>query len=104
MRNYFAAPWVGARYARGRPDVHTAIAASIGRQVAPGRLLERALVAFLSTQSSPIAAVEAGLTSVAALEAPLQDGLARLFPDGPGGAAEPIALRFSGPVFYLRPV
>ena len=25
MRNYFAAPWGGARYARGRPDVHTAI-------------------------------------------------------------------------------
>src|SRR5690349_15678050 len=43
MRNYFAAPWVGARYARGRPDVHTAIAAGIGRRVAPGRLLDRAL-------------------------------------------------------------
>ena len=61
------------------------------------------LVAFLLTQSSPIAAVEAGQTSVAELEATLQDGLARYFPAGPAGEAKRIPFRFSGPVFYLRP-
>jgi len=43
VRNYFALPWVGARYARGRPDVHTAIARRVGERVAPGGRLARAL-------------------------------------------------------------
>jgi hypothetical protein len=41
-----------------------------------------------------------GRTSVAELEATLQDGLARFFA---AGAAQRIPLRFSGAVFYLRP-
>jgi SAM-dependent methyltransferase len=56
------------------------------------------LVAFLLTQSSPIAAVEAGRTSVAALDLKLRTGLAPFF-----SAAPAVALRFGGPVFYLRP-
>jgi SAM-dependent methyltransferase len=43
VRNYFAAPWVGARYARGRPDVHTAVAGRIRERVAPRGPLARAL-------------------------------------------------------------
>jgi SAM-dependent methyltransferase len=43
VRNYFAAPWVGARYARGRPDAHTAIARRVGERVAPEGPLARAL-------------------------------------------------------------
>jgi SAM-dependent methyltransferase len=43
VRNYFAVPWVGARYARGRPDVHSTIARRIGERLGPGGPLARAL-------------------------------------------------------------
>jgi hypothetical protein len=57
------------------------------------------LVAFLVTQSSPIAAVEAGRTSVAALEEKLRAGLGRFFGPGESGTT---TFRFAGPLFYLR--
>src|SRR5262249_27412385 len=54
------------------------------------------LAAFLLTQSSPIAAVEAGQTTVAALEAKLRTGLRRFFPaEGTSGdGATGVAFRF----------
>ena len=60
------------------------------------------LVAFLLTQSSPVAAVEDGQADLGELEARLNAGLAGFFP-AEGGPAKPrTAFRFGGPLFYLR--
>lgn len=42
IRNWFAEPWVPARYAAGRPDVHRPVAERIARRVAPAGRLARA--------------------------------------------------------------
>ena len=56
-----------------------------------------ALITYLTTQSSAVAAVESGHTTLRDLEAFLETGLSRFVPQA---VAE---FRFGGPIFYLRP-